>query len=90
MARDSLLADRLDLSDDIEKVFDWFYENELTDGLPIIPPTEERVERMVRASGHDPDEVLSILPPRQGAATSRLWRPMPSWPGASPSTCRSW
>lgn len=69
MARDSLLADRLGLSDDIEKVFDWFYENELTDGLPIIPPTEERVERMVRASGHDPDEVLSILPPRQGAAT---------------------
>ena len=63
------LSTRIDLSDDIEEVFDWFYENEMTDGLPIIPPTEERVDRMVRASGHDPDEVIAVIPARNGNAT---------------------
>jgi hypothetical protein len=41
-----------------------------SDGLPIIPPTEERVSRMLSAIGNrDPQEVVAILPPRMGAAT---------------------
>ncbi|MFQ6027744.1 MAG: hypothetical protein ACE5Q6_09655 [Dehalococcoidia bacterium] len=46
-----------------------YFENDWTDGLPIVPPTEELVERMIAASGRDPLEVLGIIPPRQGVAT---------------------
>ena len=39
------------------------------DGLPLIPPTEDRVREHVAASGRFPDDLLGILPPRQGRAT---------------------
>ena len=51
--------------DTIEQYFD----NGWTDGLPIVPPTEELVGRMLEASGRDPMEVLGIIPPRMGVAT---------------------
>ena len=34
-----------------------------TDGLPVVPPTEERVARMLEGTGRAPDEVICILPP---------------------------
>lgn len=41
-----------------------------TDGLPVIVPTAARVEQMLAgAPALDPDEVLGIVPPRQGVAT---------------------
>ena len=46
-----------------------YFENGWTDGLPIVPPTEEAVERMMAASGRDPLEVLGVIPPRMGVAT---------------------
>ena len=41
----------------------------LTDGLPVIPPMPERVERALRAAGVDPDEVVACLPPMMTDAT---------------------
>lgn len=42
------------------------------DGLPVVPPTAERVDATLEASGGgDPDEVIAALPPRNGAATRR-------------------
>ena len=46
-----------------------YFANGWTDGLPIVPPTEELVDRMIAASGRDPLEVLGVVPPRQGVAT---------------------
>lgn len=43
----------------------------MTDGLPVVPPTRVRVERMLAAHGFDPDEVVAELPPVFGPAT---WR----------------
>jgi hypothetical protein len=40
-----------------------------TDGLPVIPPTRERIDAMLAAAGRDPLEVVGVLPPRQGIAT---------------------
>jgi hypothetical protein len=40
-----------------------------SDGLPLVPPTEERVAAMLRATKRDPLEVVAVLPPRQGEAT---------------------
>jgi hypothetical protein len=39
------------------------------DGLPLIPPTEDRVRAYVDASGRRPEHVLAEVPPRGGVAT---------------------
>jgi hypothetical protein len=43
-----------------------------TDGLPVVVPTRERVDRMVLASGLDGDLSLGALGPGMGIATVRL------------------
>jgi hypothetical protein len=40
------------------------YANGWTDGLPVIPPTRDRVLTMLAAAGVDPDEILLTLPTR--------------------------
>lgn len=49
--------------------FEYAYEQGWTDGLPIIPPTPEAVQRFVAAAGRQGGEVIGIIPPRQGQAT---------------------
>jgi hypothetical protein len=34
-----------------------------TDGLPVVPPSEERVMRMLTGTTREPDEVVAIVPP---------------------------
>ena len=41
------------------------------DGLPVVAPTVARVDAMLAPDGGDPDEVIAMLPPRQGHATRR-------------------
>src|SRR5580693_6972974 len=40
-----------------------------SDGLPLVPPTEERVLRMLDGTGRDPQEVLGLVPPDLAPAT---------------------
>lgn len=40
-----------------------FHEKGWTDGLPIILPTEERVEEMLKGTSHRPDEVVGSMRP---------------------------
>lgn len=60
------------LPDDWEQISQEFYDRGCTDGLPIVPPTEDRVDRLVEASGLDGDELVAVLPPRRGKATVRI------------------
>lgn len=53
----------------LETVNNFFEENLWTDGLPIIPPTIEKVERFLEFTDRPPDEVLGILPPEKREAT---------------------
>lgn len=53
----------------LDEVNDHFYEQLWTDGLPIIPPTVERVERFLACTHRDPDEVLGVLLPERREAT---------------------
>ena len=39
------------------------------DGLPVVPPTEERVREWCAASGRFPEELLAEIPPRNGRCT---------------------
>lgn len=43
----------------------------MTDGLPVTPPTRERVEAMLAYCGFDGNEVVTVLPPAFEQAT---WR----------------
>ena len=54
-----------------EEINDYFYRNELSDGLPIVPPTREKVEAFLRHTDRKPDESLGSLLPDSRAAT--IW-----------------
>jgi hypothetical protein len=47
----------------------YFHQRDLTDGLPIIVPTEARVEAFIEASGYDPAEEIGAVDPARGIAT---------------------
>ena len=55
--------------DDPEAVFEFLCEKGWSDGLPVIPPTPERVERMLAYCDRDFDRPVVKIPPRFGAAT---------------------
>ncbi len=49
-----------------------FFDKGWSLGLPIIPPTVEAVEEMLKGTSRKPDEVLWIVPPRMGVLTVEL------------------
>ncbi len=49
--------------------FDTLYARGVTDGLPVIPPTRERVETAVAAAGRPPGDLVALVPPNFGRAT---------------------
>ncbi len=52
--------------------FELFEARGLGDGLPLVPPTAERVDAMLATAAGDPDEVLTTLLPRAGIVTRRV------------------
>jgi hypothetical protein len=54
-----------------EQVNAHFYEREWSDGLPIVPPTIEKIEAFLEFTDRAPDESLGILLPENRAAT--IW-----------------
>jgi hypothetical protein len=62
-------VERLTLEGDIEEINRTLFDKGLSLGLPIIPPTPERVEKMLKGSTRRPTEVLGMVPPRMGALT---------------------
>jgi hypothetical protein len=49
--------------------FEVFFQRGVTDGLPVVPPSRERVARMLAATRREPGEVLGELPPNYGRLT---------------------
>ena len=69
LAKNTYDADALRLLDgagydDLEEMF----ERGWTDGLPVIPPTPERVHAML--AGRDPSSLLGEIPPAMARVTS--------------------
>lgn len=48
---------------DEEDAIEACYQRGWTDGLPVVPPTRERVLRMLQGTTRSPDEVLGMAPP---------------------------
>lgn len=59
----------IEVPDDLDAFNRMYHGRGWTDGLPVIPPTVERVERMLRYSRRTPDEMVAVIPPGFGAAT---------------------
>ena len=55
----------------LDEIQDAFERFAWSDGLPIIPPTLDRVDAFVAHVALDPDKVLGVLAPEQGEAT--IW-----------------
>lgn len=53
----------------LEEVHEFFYENMWTDGLPIIPPTLDKVATFLSFANRSPDEVIGVLLPENRQAT---------------------
>jgi peroxiredoxin len=59
-------ASHIELDDSIDP---FEYCTRFGDPLPVVPPTIERVARMLAATSLPPDEVVALIPPNYGAAT---------------------
>ena len=51
------------------------YELGWTDGLPVVPPTEQRVGEFIERSGRPSSEVVGELPERRREITVEKWPP---------------
>ena len=55
-------ARRVDVAS-AEDEFEAMFDRGWTDGLPVVPPTEERVMRMLAATPRAPSDVVAVVPP---------------------------
>jgi hypothetical protein len=49
--------------------FEAWFDRGVTDGLPVIPPTRDRVRGMLAGAPADPAELIGEVPPNYGRAT---------------------
>jgi len=64
-------SERLDLEStaDFDAINDELYERGMTDVLPVVPPTKQRVDKMLEGTELSRSERLAEIPPRYGTAT---------------------
>jgi hypothetical protein len=62
-------ANDIVFSGSFEEVNRFFYENEWSDGLPVVPPTIQKVREFLRFTERAPDDSLGIVPPDNRSAT---------------------
>jgi len=65
----ALTSERLSVPDSAEAVNELFVAQGWSDGLPIVPPTPERVRQMLSWIDRDAQEVIAELPPGWGEAS---------------------
>jgi len=58
-----------DYSEANEKFQQYWADNFMTDGMPVIPPTREAVDRMLAGTAYSPDKEIGLMFPKQGRAT---------------------
>jgi len=57
-----LFARRVEVAS-AEDEFEAMFDRGWTDGLPVVPPTESRVLRMLTGTTRAPDEIVAVVPP---------------------------
>lgn len=51
---------------------EWYFAQPWSDGLPVVPPTPEKIDAVVALLGGDPGFIESKIPPRWGCLTREL------------------
>ena len=69
MESNLLQAERFEIPDDLWAANAFFEQKGWTDGLPIIPPTEDRVTQMLARVTRNPQDVIGTVPPSWAPAT---------------------
>src|SRR4051794_40352478 len=64
------LKSRRHTAADIGGAIELCYTNGWTDGLPVVPPTSERISAMLDAAGLEPDRELAFIENRQVSVTA--------------------
>ncbi len=62
-------AKLIDAPADLAELNKFYIQRRWADGLPIVPPTLEAVERMLRHTHRAPNDVVATIAPGMGAAT---------------------
>ncbi len=63
-----LRARRIEIAPQDDEV-EFMFDQGFTDGLPVVPPTPERVMRMLSGTRRDAQDVVATVPPNMGVAT---------------------
>ena len=63
-----LRARRIDVGE-TDDPFEFLFDQGLTDGLPVVPPTPERVMRMLAGTRRAAQEIVAEVPPNYAPAT---------------------
>jgi hypothetical protein len=53
----------------LDAVTQLYMEKQMSDGLPVVPPTRQAVDWMLSGTSRRRDEVIGTLPPRKGTVT---------------------
>ncbi len=61
--------EKIEVTDSPEVIYRLLDARGWGDGLPVVPPTGERVQRMLEYTDRGLGEVIGIIPPRRGKAT---------------------
>ncbi|HSB80581.1 MAG TPA: hypothetical protein VLM91_17505 [Candidatus Methylomirabilis sp.] len=69
MAGETLRSARIEVPDPLAAI-ETYFEKGWTDGLPVVPPTEERILAMLDAMGKQPGDVLGEIPARARIITA--------------------
>jgi hypothetical protein len=63
------LAPLIEAPAEVDEFNRFAYEHKWSEGLPVVPPTAERVARMLRHTPRAPGDVVAKIAPAYGAAT---------------------
>jgi hypothetical protein len=84
LAKAAYPAERIKFKGTVEDVNKMFFERGWSLGIPIIPPTPERVAELQKGTTRPPDEVLWKVPPRGGVLTVELLAANAAMAGCKP------
>ncbi|MBM7659691.1 hypothetical protein JOC85_000458 [Bacillus mesophilus] len=66
-----LRADKIETKDALDAM-EYFYDKGWTDGFPVVPPTEERVKKMLESVNMKADTIVGSIPERGRVFTAEL------------------
>lgn len=69
MAAPAIGSKRFEVDDALQAI-EFYFEKGWTDGLPVVPPTEARVQEFLDRAGRSPDEVVGRLDARRRVVTA--------------------